>query len=231
MSHTRPRRRLKHGWPELLAAAQRGIDPATSRQTLAEYGNANMKLALRGLQPKTTDPYLAGWKLRVVPSLGHLPVPAVTNGAVDRSVYGWIADGEGRSTVKNTLAVLVRVMQQAVRDGLTDVNPARVVGWQSQYKQAQDELDDPRALALRDFAQLQRPAGALVAASYDRYAGWGDVVVFMACTATRIGATSSVRVHDIDPVNWIWTVRRQTTPSPSGSPTSTPRAKSPAAHR
>nr|WP_228454177.1 hypothetical protein [Streptomyces alkaliphilus] len=29
-----------------------------------------MGLALRGLEPKTTGPYLAGWRLRVVPSLG-----------------------------------------------------------------------------------------------------------------------------------------------------------------
>lgn len=45
-----------------------------------------MALALRRLEAKTTDPYLAGWRLRVVPSLGHLPLPMVSNGAVDRSV-------------------------------------------------------------------------------------------------------------------------------------------------
>ena len=103
-----------------------------------------MLLALRGLEPKTTDPYLAGWRLRVVPALGHLPLTMVTNGAVDRTVFAWITDGEGRSTVKNSLAILVRVMEQAVRDGLITVNPARVKGWQRQYQLAEDELDDPR---------------------------------------------------------------------------------------
>ncbi|MEW1775157.1 hypothetical protein [Streptomyces sp. NPDC086777] len=39
---------------------------------LAEYGEANMDLALRGLEPKTPDPYLSGWRIRVVPALGHL---------------------------------------------------------------------------------------------------------------------------------------------------------------
>jgi hypothetical protein len=58
-----------------------------------------------------------------VPALGHLPITMVTNGAVDRTTCAWIADGEGRSTVKNTLAVLVRVMEQAVRDGLITANP------------------------------------------------------------------------------------------------------------
>ncbi|MCL2728413.1 MAG: site-specific integrase [Actinomycetia bacterium] len=200
----------------LQASAARGIDPATSNQSLAEYGTAQMQLALRGLEPKTTDPYLAGWRLRVVPALGHLPLTMVTNGAVDRATYAWIADGEGRSTVKNSLAVLVRVMEQAVRDGLITANPARIKGWQRQYQLAEDELDDPRALALRDWAALKELAAALVARSHGQFSGWGEVVLFAACTAARIGEVSGVRVKDIDTSHWIWTVRRQTTPSPGG---------------
>jgi hypothetical protein len=120
-----------HAWiGSLLRSAARGIDRGTATRTLAEYGDSHMELALRGLEPKTTDPDLAGWRLRVVPALGHLPVTAVTNGAVGRTAYAWIADGEGRSTVKNTLAGLVRGMEQAVRDGLITANPARISGWQ-----------------------------------------------------------------------------------------------------
>jgi len=52
------------------------------------------------------------------------------NGAVDRAVHAWITDECSRSTVKNSLAVLVRVMEQALRDGIIDRNPARVTGWQ-----------------------------------------------------------------------------------------------------
>ncbi|WTK92697.1 tyrosine-type recombinase/integrase [Streptomyces sp. NBC_01508] len=59
-------------------------------------------------------------------------------------------------------------------------------------------------------------ADALVAASHDQYRGWGDVVVFAACTAARIGEFSGCRVGDIDTDQWIWTVRRQTTPAPGG---------------
>jgi hypothetical protein len=122
----------------------------------------------------------------------------ITNGAVDRTTYAWIADGKGRSTVKNTLAVLVRVMEQAVRDGLITTNPARIKGWQRQYQLAEDELDNPRSLALRDWDALQELSQALVAHSFDQYAGWGDVVTFAACTAARIGEVSGVRVKDID---------------------------------
>ncbi|WP_367132621.1 MULTISPECIES: tyrosine-type recombinase/integrase [Streptomyces] len=208
---------LAQAWIDTVTTASlRGADPSVSMQPLAQYGEANMKLALRGVAEKTKDPYLAGWRLRVVPTLGHIPPPMVSNGAVDRSVYGWIADGVGCSSVKNSLAVLVRVMEQAKRDGIITVNPARVSGWQAEYKKAEDELDDPRALALRDWGALITLADALVERSYDHYRGWGSVVIFAAATAARIGEVSGVRVRDIDQVNWIWTVRRQTTPAPGG---------------
>lgn len=197
-------------------AAAGGIDPNTATMKLVDYGDVNMVLALRGLESKTTDPYLAGWRKRVVPSLGHLPVRMITNGAVDRTVLGWIADECGRSTVKNSLAVLVRVMEQAVRDGLIDRNPARITGWQRQYAQAEDELDDPRGLALPDWHVLTTLADALVANSANKYQGWGDVVLFAACTAARIGEVSGCRVGDINTKDWTWTVRRQTTPGPGG---------------
>ncbi|WP_405497217.1 integrase [Nocardia sp. NBC_00511] len=41
-------------------------------------------------------------------------------------------------------------------------------------------------------------------------------MIFMACTATRIGEASSCLVRDIDADQWVWTLRRQTTPGPGG---------------
>jgi integrase len=212
-----PSERAALDWIEAIRrVAQAGIDPETASMTLAIYGDSVMPLALRGLEGKTLDPYLAGWRKRVVPALGHLPLRMITNGAVDRAVHGWIAEQCSRSTVKNSLAVLVRVMEQAVRDGIMDRNPARVIGWQRDYQRAEDELDDPRALALPDWRALHDLAAALVARSADHFDGWGDVVIFAACTAARIGEVSGIRCADIDRDAWTWTVRRQTTPNPGG---------------
>jgi integrase len=201
---------------DIERAARGGIDPIRATMTLAEYGQAVMVLATRGLERKTLDPYLAGWRKRVVPSLGHLPVRMITNGAVDRAVHGWIVDECSQSTVKNSIAILVRVMEQALRDGIIDRNPARVNGWQREYQIAQDELDDPRSLALPDWAALVNLAAELVRRSSGNFTGWGDVVVFAASTAARIGEVAGVRAGDIDLRSWIWTVRRQTTPGPGG---------------
>ena len=71
---------------ELSEAAAQGLNPARSSQTLAEYGDSVLDLALRGLEPKTTVPYLAGWRMRIVPTLGHIPTRCITTGAVDRAV-------------------------------------------------------------------------------------------------------------------------------------------------
>jgi len=162
------------------------------------------------------------------PALAHLPLRMITNGAVDRAVHGWIAEQCSRSTVKNSLAVLIRVMEQAVRDGIMDRNPARVIGWQRDYQRAEDELDDPRSLALPDWQALCDLAAALVARSADHFEGWGDVVIFAACTAARIGEVSGIRCADIDRDAWTWTVRRQTTPAPAGSSTRAQKASGPA---
>jgi hypothetical protein len=40
------------------------------------------------------------------------------------------------------------------RDGTIERNPARISGWQRQYKFAEDGLDDPRSLALPDWVAL-----------------------------------------------------------------------------
>src|SRR6185503_14056057 len=179
------------------------VDPNAATMHLVDYGKAVMPLATRGLEGKTLDPYLAGWRKRVVPTLGHVPVRMISNGAVDRAVHAWIADECSRSTVKNSVAILVRVMEQAVRDGIIDRNPARVSGWQREYQLAEDELDDPRSLALPDWEALVRLALALVNRSHGRYQGWGDVVTFAAATAARIGEVSGVRRDDINTDTWM----------------------------
>jgi len=79
--------------------------------------------------------------------------------------------------------MLVRIMEQAVRDGLITHDPARIHGWQQQIKQLEDELDNPRALALPDWNALHTLAEALVARSSDNYRGRGDIVTFTAVTA------------------------------------------------
>jgi len=151
---------------EIQRKAEGGVSPSTAKTKLVDYGRSVWKLVMRGLEDKTMDPYSAGWRKLVVPSIGHIELRQLSHGIVDRAVHSWIAEGVGKSSVKNAIAALVRVSEQAVRDGLIDSNPSRVVGWQRQYKEIEAELQNPRSLALPDFATLQRLADGLVAGSH-----------------------------------------------------------------
>ncbi|UYB42367.1 tyrosine-type recombinase/integrase [Streptomyces sp. Je 1-4] len=188
----------------------------THTMSLAAYGERRWAAAMHGLETLTMSPYQAGWRLRVVPSIGHVLVRKVTRRVVNRALHCWIADECGLSTVKNSLAVLVRVLEQAVRDGVLDANPARVAGWQQEYQRAQAERTAPRALALPDADALERLAVTLVQRSSDGYEGWGDIVRFAAWTGTRFSEVSALQAQDIDASTWTWQVQHFTVSEPEG---------------
>ena len=78
--------------------------------------------------------------------------------------------------------------------------PRRTVGdggWRFRGAPCRDVLVIVRA-ALPDWESRELLAAELVAHSHDRFAGWGEVVMFAAATAARIGEVSGVRVRDID---------------------------------
>lgn len=99
----------------MLTTADTGVDPG---QTLSDYATLIGDRWPRGIDPTSTyDPYSAGLRLRVLPTLGHLPVGLITAGLVDRAIDRW-EQQHSRSTVKNSVAVLVLVLDEAVRDGI-----------------------------------------------------------------------------------------------------------------
>ncbi|MCX4096670.1 hypothetical protein [Nocardia sp. alder85J] len=100
----------------MTALAQRGITPIDATVTLTDYGTSHMDLALRGLEAKTLDPYMSGWRLRVVPTLGHLEVVALTAGLIDRAVVQWIEDGGKPSTIKRLCLTFGSVSLSVVVD-------------------------------------------------------------------------------------------------------------------
>jgi len=201
---------------ELRDLAAAGVDPQTVTMTLAAYGESVMTLALRGLEAKTLDPYLAGWRKRVVPSLGHLPVRMITQGAVDRAVHAWIADEASRSTVKNSLAILVRVLEQAVRDGIVEHNRARVTGWQREYQQVRTSSTTPARsrcqTGTRSSSSAPHWSRAHTVAMPDGPTLWSSPRAPRPASARprACGAPTSTAGP------WTWNVRRQTTPAPAG---------------
>ena len=87
-------------------AAKTGLDTG---QTLSAYVSLIGDRWARGIDPTSTyDPSAAGLRRRVLPTLGHLPVPLINAGMVDRAIDAWERE-HSRSTVKNSVgAVVVR---------------------------------------------------------------------------------------------------------------------------
>ncbi|WP_230854990.1 hypothetical protein [Arthrobacter terrae] len=80
---------------------------------------------LRGVDmTSTASGYRAGLWLRVLPALGRLRIRDITAGIVDRSIDRWEVE-HSRSTLKNTIAALTRVLDEAVRDEIIIRNPVR----------------------------------------------------------------------------------------------------------
>ena len=199
----------------MQTTADTGVDPG---QTLGDYVAFIGDRWTRGIDPTSTyDPYSAGLRLRVLPTLGHLPVGLITAGLVDRAIDRWEQD-HSRSTVKNSVAVFVLVLDEAVRDGIIVRNPAKdrarrkTVG--RSLTGAEKEPANPRDLALPDVATLDQLVAKVVEAG--GHQSWGDMVTILATTALRISEVSGLLVGDIDLDRGLIHVFRQTYPGRGG---------------
>lgn len=201
-------------WFESLEhAARTGLNRT---QSLTDYVESIGDRWARGVDPTSTlDPYKAGVKKRVLPELGHIPVRMITAGLVDRAIDRWEAD-YGVSTVKNTVAALVLILDEAVRDELLDRNPAKNRARRKNVGRTAGPVEEvnPRDLALPDVATLDRLVDAVIETG--RHQCWGDMVRVMACTAMRISEVSGLRVGSIDWDTGLIDVRRQTYPGRGG---------------
>jgi hypothetical protein len=193
-------------------AATTGIEPG---QTLATYVAGIGDRWTRGIDPTSTyDPYAAGLHLRVLPTLGHLPVAMITAGLVDRAIDDWEST-YGRSTVKNTVAALVLVLDEAVRDGLVHRNPAKDRARRRAVGRSHSEgLRSPRELALPDVETLELLVARVVEAG--GHQSYGDVVTILATTALRISEVAGLLVDDVDLDRGVLQVERQTYPGRGG---------------
>ena len=196
-------------------AAKTGVDTGQSLRLYVEQLDGRWA---RGIdRTSTLDPYAAGLSKRVLPTLGHLPVSMLTAGLIDRAIDQWEKQ-YGRSTVKNTIAALVLVLDEAVRDGLLVRNPAkdrarrRNVGRAAALGAATPE--NPRDYALPGVEALTQLVQGAV--ERGRHQVWGDCVMILATTAMRISEAAGLRVEDIDLDSGLIAVRRQTYPGRGG---------------
>ena len=145
--------------------------------TLTDYAHQIGDRFLRGVDMTSTAAgYRAGLWLRALPALGRLCVRDITSGIVDRSIDRWEIE-HSRSTLKNTIAALTRVLDEAVRDEIITRNPVR------------DRAH--RRYRMRETPHLQTPIpsptdiGLIAAACAEAHQSYGDHVILSAFLAAR----------------------------------------------
>ena len=198
---------------DLRNSSVKGMDVS---MTLLEFVTSIGDKWARGLDPTSTaDTYAFGLKLRVLPALGHLPVSQITAGMIDRTIDEW-ETRYGASTIKNTIAPMVRVLDEAVRDGLLTMNPAKNRAKRSlsrnAFREQPAEGASPRAHAIPDLATLNKVAAACARV----HQSYSDFVMLAALLAARSSEVSGLRVGDVLFDKNLIVIRRQIFPGKGG---------------
>ena len=215
IKRTHRSRAQAEAWIERMQrATTTGIDPG---QTLKAYVESLGSRWARGIdQTSTYDPYAAGLRLRVLPTLGHFPVAMITAGLVDRAIDEW----EQR----------LRPVDREEHGLRTGVGPRRGgAGRRSPQEPGEGpsppsdcgplpdfdrDAHNPRDLALPDVATLNRLVAGVVTAG--KHQSYGDMVTILATTALRISEVSGLQVGDVDLERGLLSVSRQTYPGRGG---------------
>jgi integrase len=182
VSRTFPRRSDARDWLNAQRAdLARGtwLDPRSSRMTLGEY--AERWLAAHQVRPRTRIGYRTDLDVHILPTLGSLPLEAVTS----ERVRGWVADRQAtgrRGAAAKAYRTLSTIMNAAVADGILARSPCNVSG------AARPPEREVRPLLLDELWMVH---GAMD----DRFKAWVLVAGFC---GLRWGEATALRVSDVD---------------------------------
>ncbi|MHA6693894.1 tyrosine-type recombinase/integrase [Homoserinimonas sp. A520] len=171
--------------------------------TLADFYDEYHSLVEEGLVSNAVAAYSRAWRLRINPTLGHLPLTGLTALVISRARASW--DGSP-STKQDALALLSRLLGLAVMGGLLGSNPCRSLprsrgkaNEADPVSRALSDLQVARMLSLTEF----HPTGQCALAG-------------LAFTGLRLGELVGLRWEDVDAGQGLITVRRTFSPNGQG---------------
>jgi integrase len=183
----------------------RAIDPLI---TLSDYARSIGDRFLRGIDPTSTaSGYRAGLHLRVLPMLGHIRVRDITTGLVDRAIDTWETT-HSRSTLKNTIAALTRLLDEAVRDDFIARNPVR----DRAHRRYRAHVELPHTKLIPGPDDVTRIAEACA----EIHPSYGDHVMLSAFLAARSSEVGGLLVGDVDWASKVVMIERQCFPGAGG---------------
>lgn len=171
--------------------------------TLAHFYDENHTLVEEGLVSNAVAAYERAWRLRVNPSLGNLRLFDIRALTISRARASWSGSA---STKQDALALLSRLMQLAVMDGLISSNPCRSLP----RSRGKISDSDPASRALSDV-QVARMLALTAFHPFGQRALAG-----LAFTGLRLGELVGLRWEDVDTGQGLITVRRTFSPNGHG---------------
>ena len=171
-----------HGTDEALRILDI-IDAGNRELTLTQWLTRHVE-SLTGIQQATRDRYTAYIAHDIAPTIGSLPLSAVTETSIGR----WVADLEQSQstgkTIQNKHAFLSQGLKAAVRAGRIDRNPC-------------EGRRLPRTLR-KEMVFLSRDEFAQVHAAIGGRQPWSDLAMWLVTTGMRFGEATALTPADIN---------------------------------
>lgn len=165
-----------------VVAKMTGVLPPGPGVTVKEW--ADRWLAGQAVRPGSLRQYTTSVRKRIVPTLGHLRLDAVTLSQVKAAAKGWISEETGPGTVNHTLAHGSAMYADAMKEKLVTDNPfANCPRLEHRAK----EMDPFTADELR-----------AIVGGWRMYA-CGPLIALLAATGCREGEAAVLDVGDYNP--------------------------------
>jgi len=106
-----------------------GKQPASKRLTFKDYGEGWLETSAKGnIKDSTYGEYERSLKVHLYPLFGSKPLVKVTREMVRQMIAAKKKAGLSRSTIRNILAPMRGMYNQAIEDGKAHINPAAMMG-------------------------------------------------------------------------------------------------------
>ena len=137
------------------------------------------------LSPSSKAAYDTAWRLRIEPAFGDMRVRRIKPSTIDEWIGQMIEEGKSRSVIVETLGVLRRILNRAVRDKVIPANPCAERGMQLPRKQ---QVQRP----VLTPAQVEKVAGAC------RHERDQVLIRFLCYSGARVGEAFALRWSSVD---------------------------------
>jgi integrase len=113
----------------LAEVVHTGKQPASKRLTFKDYAEQWLESSAKGnIKDSTYEEYERSLKVHLYPLFGSKPLVKVTREMVRQMIAAKRKAGLSRSTIRNILAPMRGMFNQAIEDGKTHANPAAMMG-------------------------------------------------------------------------------------------------------